>query len=235
MKTYFHERTAYRLSNEPVPDFFLQLDEHFDTKLVFVENLYAHPAVLLAESVCGRMADVEMYAFMLRDLRRRVTIGRGEDEKAAVLTRSYFLGLLGAMRALLDSCCATLAVLYELEINRVSRSFSNPDFWHQFVLVAPNVHRRYHPMRLFFNEIFRWQNETVLRVPPLVVLQGQHGHLPGREAQLKVADDAGFELPQMAMDPFKVNWIDPLELHSRWHPKLMALCEKVCQDLQACT
>lgn len=232
MKTYFYERTAYKLSNEPVPEFFLKLDEHFDAALVYDHDLYAHSSVLLAESVCSRMADVEMYAFLLEDTRKRTSIERKEDEKSAILTRSFLLGFLSASRALLDSCAVTLAILYELKIAKGDRSFVNGDFWHQLVLVAPAVHRRYHPLRLFFAEVMRWQHETVYRVPPLVVLQGQHGHLPGREAMLKVADDTAWELSQMAAEPHRVNWIDPLELYTRWKPRLLSLCEKVCQDLR---
>ncbi|MCC6169131.1 MAG: hypothetical protein IT329_18045 [Caldilineaceae bacterium] len=235
MKTYFYERTAYKLSSEPVPDFFLKLDEHFENKLAYDQNVYAHPSVLLAESVCGRMADVEMYAFLLEDVRKRNSLQRSEDEKAAVLTRSFLLGFLAAAKALLDSCAVTLALLYQLPINRSDRTFSSSDFWHQLVLTAPAVHRRYHPLRLFFGEVGRWPAETVYRIPPLVVLQGQYGHLPGREAQLKVADDGSMELPQMAKDPYRVNWIDPLELYTRWKPRLVALCEKVCQDIEAKT
>jgi hypothetical protein len=231
MKTYFYERTAYKLSNEPVPECFLKLDEHFDGALAYDHNLYAHRSVLLAESVCSRMADVEMYAFLLEDTRKRNSIERKEDEKAAILTRSFLLGFLSATRALLDSSAVTLAMLYELKIAKADRAFLNTDFWHQLVLVAPAVHRRYHPLRLFFNEIMRWQTETVYRVPPLVILQGQHGHLPGREVQLRVADDTAWELPQMAAEPHRVNWIDPLELYTRWKPRLLSLCEKVCQDL----
>ncbi len=233
MKTYFYERTAYKLSQEPVPEFFLKLDEHFDGALAYDHNLYAHRSVLLAESVCSRIADVEMYAFLLEDTRKRNSIERKEDEKAAILTRSFLFGFLGVSRALLDSCAVTLAMLYDLKIAKADRSFSNGDFWHQLVSVAPAVHRRYHPLRLFFAEVMRWQTETVYRVPPLVVLQGQYGHLPGgREAQLKVADDAAWELPQMAAEPHRINWIDPLELYTRWKPRLLALCEKVCLDIQ---
>jgi hypothetical protein len=232
MKTYFYERTAYKLSDEAVPECFLKLDDHFDVALAYDQNLYAQRSVLLAESVCSRMADVEMYAFLLEDTRKRNSIDRKEDEKAAILTRSFLLGFLCASRALLDSCAVTLAMLYELKIAKADRSFSNGDFWHQLVLVVPAVHRRYHPLRLFFNDVMRWQAETVYRVPPLVVLQGQYGHLPGREAQLKVADDTAYELTQMAAEPHRVNWIDPMELYTRWKPRLLSVCEKVCLDLQ---
>ncbi len=232
MKTLFYDRTAYKLSAEPVPNCFIKLDEHFDVHLAHEQNLSTHRCVLLAESVCSRMADIEMYAFLMEDVRKRNSIERKEDEKAAILTRSFLLGYLGACKALLDSCAVTLALLYELPLTQSERTFTNSDFWHQLVLLSPAVHRRYHPLRLFFNEIVRWYSETVYRIPPIMVLHGHYGHLPGREAQLKVVDESNIELEQMANEPFRVNWIDPLQLHTRWKPRLLSLCEKICHDIE---
>jgi hypothetical protein len=235
MKTQFYDRTAYSLSSEPVPNCFLKLDDHFDTFLTDRQQFATNRFVLLAESVCGRMADVEMYAFLLEDVRKRKSIDRQEDDRAAILTRSFLLGFLGACRGLLDSSAVTLATLYELPLSQSEQSFTNGDFWHQLVLNMPAVHRRYHPLRLFFNEILRWQHETVFRLPPLIALHGHYGHLPGRDAQLRVVDDINFNLEQLAHEPYGVNWIDPLELYARWKPRLLSLCEKVCQDIEKCS
>lgn len=231
MKTLFYERTAYKLSAEPVPDCFINLDTVFDARFAERSEFCTHPHVLLAESVCGRMADIEMYAFLMEDTRKRKSLERSEDERAAILTRSFMLGFLNACRGLLDSCAATLAHIYELPIARAERSFANPDFWHQLVLLAPAVHRRYHPLRLFFAEIMRWQSETVYRVPPLLMLHAHYGHLPGRDPQLRVIDEGVDELTALAHEPYAAQWIDPLHLYQRWRPQLLTLCEKVCHDL----
>ena len=235
MKTHFYDRTAYILSSEPVPDCFLALDEYFDSFMIERQQFVTNPHVLLAESVCGRMADVEMYAFLLEDVRKRETLERHEDDRAAILTRSFLLGFLSACRGLLDSSAVTLATLYELPLNRSEQSFTRGEFWHQMVLNIPAVHRRYHPLRLFFNEILRWQHETVYRLPPLLALHAHYGHLPGRDAQLRIVDDIDYELEQWAHEPYSVNWIDPLQLYARWKPRLIALCEKVCQDIETCS
>lgn len=235
MKTQFYDRTAYSLSSEPVPNCFLKLDDHFDSFLSERQQFATNRYVLLAESVCGRMADVEMYAFLLEDVRKRKSLDRQEDDRAAILTRSFLLGFLGACRGLLDSSAVTLATVYELPLSQAERSFTNGAFWHQLVLNVPAVHRRYHPLRLFFNEILRWQHETVYRLPPLVALHGHYGHLPGRDAQLRVVDDMNFDLEQLAQEPYGVTWIDPLQLYSRWKPRLLSLCEKVCQDIETCS
>ena len=94
MKTLFYDRTAYKLSSEPVPNFFIKLDDHFSTIFDEHQEIATNRNVLLAESVCARMADVEMYAFLMEDARKRNTIDRKEDEKAAILTRSFLLGFL---------------------------------------------------------------------------------------------------------------------------------------------
>jgi hypothetical protein len=232
MKTRFYDRTAYSLSSEPVPNCFLALDEYFDGIIIERQQIPLNHLVLLAESVCGRMADVEMYAFLLEDVRKRETLEREEDDRAAILSRSFLLGFISAARGLLDSSAVTLATLYDLPLNQSDQSFSSGDFWHQLVLHVPAVHRRYHPLRLFLNEVFRWQQETVYRLPPLLSLHAHYGHLPGRDAQLRVVDDINFNLEQLAHEPYSVNWIDPLQLYGRWKPRLLALCEKVCVDIE---
>jgi hypothetical protein len=232
MKTRFYDRTAYRFSTEQVPACFVKLDEYFDNIIIDRQQIPLNPYVLFAESVCGRMADVEMYAYLLEDARKRETLERTEDDRAAILTRSFLLGFIAASRSLLDSSAVTLSSLYVLPLERSDQSLGSGDFWHQLVLHVPAVHRRYHPLRLFINEVFRWQQETVYRLPPLLALHAHYGHLPSRDAQLRVVDDVNFDLDQLAQEPYSFNWIDPLQLYGRWQPRLLALCEKVCQDIE---
>jgi hypothetical protein len=232
MKTLFYDRTAYSLSSEPIPACFLKLDAYFDSYFDDRTEFAVHRNVLLAESVCGRMADIEMYAFLMEDTRKRNSLDRAEDDRASILTRSFMLGFLNACQGLLDSCAVTLAQIYELPLSHTERSFSNHDYWHQLILLVPAVHRRYHPLRLFFSEIFRWQREIVYRIPPLLVFHSVHGHLPGRDAQLKVVDEGIEELSQLAHEPYTAKWVDPLDLYQRWKPRLLTLCEKTCQDLE---
>lgn len=235
LKTRFYERTAYRFSDEPVPSCFMKLDDHFDARFPEANVASTHINVLLAESICSRMADLEMYAFLIEDVRKRHGLDKDSDVRGAIRTRSLFIGYLGVGRALLDSAAITLAILCKLPVSNTERTFVNSDFWHQLVTAAPNVHRRYHPMRLFFNEIMRWNNEMVLRVPPLMVSHQHFGQFSSREMHLRALDDPAVDWPQMLVEPTRLNWIDPLHLHDRWKPKLLSLCERICQDIEACT
>ena len=84
MKTFFYDRTAYSLSAEPVPSFFLKLDDVFDARFTEHGEFAVDRNVLLAESVCARMADVEMYAYLMEDVRKRTSLERKEEDRAAV-------------------------------------------------------------------------------------------------------------------------------------------------------
>jgi hypothetical protein len=246
MKTLFYERTAYQLSDEPVPSCFYMLDDYFETRFVSPQEAYTHLSVLVAESVCGRMADVEMYAFLMDDALRRfgglayaggstadiepiLNDKEEDDDRAAILIRSFFVGYLGACEALLDSGAIALTELYRLPLSRVEQRFDNSNFWHQLVVAAPNVHRRYHSQRLFFLEVMRWRDEAANRIPPIALLQG---YLERRSMHLQVIDGPSDELQPLGTEPRALRWIDPMELHRQWKPRLLDLCERLCQDIK---
>lgn len=237
MKTRFYERTAYRLSDEPVPNCFLKLDDHFDALFESGQGAPMSVGLALAESVCARMADVEMYAYLMQDAVKRhdlarENIGRDADVKAAVMGRSFFIGYLGAVRALLDSGATTLAILYQLPLSNAERTYASNAFWQQLVVNEPNVHRRYHAQRLFFNQALHWCNETASRIPPVSVLQYQFGEFSRRELLMQVVDDDSVGLEQLATHSYALHWSDPVDLHRRWKVKLLNLCEKLCRDIE---
>ena len=232
MKTYFYERTAYKLSDQPVPSCFMLIDEHFDQHFATFEDAFAHPCVIMAESICARMADLEMYAFLIEDARKRHAVDARGDEKATILTRSFFVGYLGAGRALLDAGAASLAGLYGLSLANSECTFANGDYWHQLVSIVPNVHRRYHPLRLFLTEFLRWSFETAHRIAPLTAVQQFFGRYAPRDQRFQVIDDPDANLAHLVNMPATTHWIDPLRLHDRWKPQFMSLCDKLCVDLE---
>ncbi len=231
MKTYFYDRTAYRLSEQAVPSCFIRVDEVFDARFATFEEADAHPCVAMAESLCARMADVEMYAFLMEDARRRHSVDAKGDDKTSILTRSFLVGYFGAGRALLDVAAGTLASLYHLPMGMAEANFGNGDFWHQLVSNAPNVHRRYHALRLFVTEFWRWSSETAHRIPPLGSAQHHFGRYAPREQRLQVLDEP-VGLADLVAVPHTARWVDPLRLHDRWKPQFLTLCDKVCTDLE---
>lgn len=246
MKTLFYERTAYHLSQEPVPNCFFMLDEYFDNLFATIQEAYTHSSVLLAEMICGRMADIELYAFLVDDARNRnephlqsdnsrADIARltheqdSESMKGAILLRTYWIGYLAACKSLLDTAACALTELYELPLELSDQKLEGSEFWHKLVLVAPNVHRRYHSRRLFYNEIIKWADEIVHRLPPIALLEG---HLMRQSTRLEVITQPTPDLHGMITDPHSLGWRNPLELHRSWKPNLLDLCERLCQDIE---
>lgn len=247
MKTYFYERTAYKLSDEPVPNCFFVLDDHFDIQFATVQDAYMNRAVQLGEMVCGRMADIEVYAFLIADAHRRhvrpgelagsmadieavMSTNSPDSNTAAILIRPFLFGYLSACKYLLDTSAITLAKLYNLPIDVPEQRFDNPDFWHQLVSVVPNVHRRYHSQRIFFNEVTQWRNEAPNRIPPLALLQG---NLARRSLHVQLIDEPLDNLGKIQAEPLAISWLDPLDLHKHWKPRLLTLCERLCKDIAA--
>lgn len=234
MKTDFYQRTAYKLSNTPVPDCFLKLDDHFDRVLpgALPRGAATHVSVLLAENICARMAEVEMYAFLIEDARKRPRLGYEGEADAAILTRAYFVAYLGAARATLDSLAGALATIYELGLPRNECTFASTTFWQVLVERFPNVHRRYHTQRIFFNEVFRWCNETRDRIVPLDVVYTALGHISTRDSHTKMLDESETDYLALAYNRTTFKWIDPLELHDRWKGQFLGVCERLCKEIE---
>ncbi|MFM7172219.1 MAG: hypothetical protein ACKO4U_04180 [Caldilinea sp.] len=232
MRTRFYERTTYQLSDQPVPSCFIRLDERFDQQFATYEEALASACVVMAESLCARMADVEMYAFLIEDARKRHKVDPQAEEKAPLLTRSFWVGYLGACRALLDTGASILAGLYALPLTPASMTFASSEFWHQLVATRPQVHRRYHPLRLLLTEILRWSTESAHRIPPIGVVEAQFGRYAPRENRLRFLEEPSFTLAEMNQPTLSARWVDPLTLHDRWKPQLMLLCEKLVVDLE---
>ena len=169
---------------------------------------------------------------MSEEARKRHTVDARGDDKATILTRSFRVGYLGAGRALLDGAAAALTALYNLPLGPAEATFANGDFWHQLVANMPNVHRRYHPLRLFVTEFLRWSFETAHRLVPLGVAQNYFGKFAPREQRLQMLDDGQTTLAHLGELSAHARWVDPLRLHDRWKPQFMTLCEKVCVDLE---
>jgi hypothetical protein len=235
MKTDFPQRTAYHLSDKPVPDCFLRLDEHFERVLpgALPRGAATHVAVLLAESICARMAEVELYAFLIEDARKRPRLDTEGDANAAILTRAYFVAYLGACRALLDSLAGALVNIHEMGLPRNERTFASPHFWQVLVERSPNVHRRYQTQRIFFNEVFRWCNEVQERVVPLEVVYTAFGHYSTRDSHTRVLDENETDYLALAYNRGAFNWVDPLQIHDRWKTQFLTLCERLCKEIES--
>ena len=120
MKTSFYNRTAYspRLLNITVPQCFIELDDYFDT-LFQTTTGSAQLVVILAENLCRRLADVELFAQYISEAQRE-----SDTFQAAILIGTFLVAYFNACKSLMDAGAITLAKVYNLNLKNKEMDFS---------------------------------------------------------------------------------------------------------------
>ena len=111
MRTLFYNRTPYVRLKQRVPECFIELDCYFGE--IFqsgTEILQKH--TILAENICHRMADVEVYAEYISEELKRNNAGQ-----AAIYIGTLLVGFFTACKSLLGAGAIALNEIYQLEID----------------------------------------------------------------------------------------------------------------------
>jgi hypothetical protein len=234
MKSSFYNRTAYILPNMPaVPQCFRKLDEYFDTKFTSAFSAMTNPSVILAENLCRRMADVELYANYISEAQKGLNTLSG-----AILIGTLLVGYFTACKSLLDAGSITLAKVYNLTLTNREMDFSKSKFWRQLDKEAgATISGRYAPFKGLFNEIVDWRDSAVHRITPFTLT-----HSPGdpfivpRETQvIKMVAKPDVNISTVVASPQSVAWVEPLHYHKQWQSQLIEFCKEVCLDIRSQT
>lgn len=232
MKTWFYNRTAYVLLDVPVPKCFTDLDEHFDTRFTTSSGML-HQSVTLAENLCRRMADVELYASYISDAQQNPNTFRG-----AILIGTLLVGYFSACKSLLDAGAITLARVYNLTLTNKQMDFSKPKFWKLLEEGAGSVViGRYTPFKGLFKDIVDWRDSAVHRLTPFAVTHGSgHPDKVSREKmEIKMIAQPDAEISMIVKAPKSVPWVEPLYYHKQWQIQLIEFCKEVCLDIRSQT
>lgn len=233
MKTWFYNRTGYTLPNMPtVPRCFTELDEYFDTRFT-TSSALTHPSVILAENLCRRMADEELYASYISD-----TLKSPDTFKGAILIGTLLVGYFTACKSLLDAGAITLAKIYNLTLTHKGMDFSKPKFWKQLKQETGQViPDRYAPFRPLFDEIIEWRDAAVHRLTPFVITHspGAPGKVPREKMEIKMVDQPDAEVSTVVKAPKNIRWVEPLHYHRKWQSQLIEFCKEVCLDIRSQT
>jgi hypothetical protein len=229
VKTSFYNRTAYLFVGVPVPDCFLQLDKHFDTRFTTVN--ITHPSVILAENLCRRMADAEFYAHSISEALKNPNAFHGAN-----LIGTLLVGYFTACKSLLDAGSITLAKVYGLTLTNKEMDFSKPKFWKELDKEAgPTVNSRYAPFKGLFKEVINWRDSAVHRLTPFVVVHtaGKPDKAPREKMEIKMVSQPDAGVSMVVKAPKSIQWVEPLYFHNKWQSQLRDFCEEVCSDIKA--
>jgi hypothetical protein len=231
MKTLFYSRTAYslKLPNITVPQCFIELDNYFDTLFQTTSGL-TQGAVILAENLCRRLADVELFAQYISEAQRK-----SNTFQAAVLIGTFLVAYFNACKPLLDAGAITLAKIYNLNIKNKEMDFSKRIFWQQLEKqIGSTVIDRYTPFNSLFSEIVKWRDAAVHRLTP-IVLTHSPGHpekVPREKLEIKMVDQPDTDISVIVKKAKDIRWIKPLDCHKQWREHLLDFCEQVCLDIR---
>ena len=233
MKTSFYNRTGYLLPNMPaLPKCFEELDDYFDARFKTAGAL-THPSVVLAENLCRRMADAELYAKQICEAQKGVNTFR-----AAIFIGSLLVGYFTSCKSLLDAGAITLATLYNLTLTNKEMDFSRPRLLKQLKQeTGPVVHGRYSSFQDLFDEIIKWRNSAVHRITPFVVTHspGPPDKVSREKIEIKMVAKPDVGISTIVISPKSVQWVEPLHFHRKWQNQLINFCKEVCLDIRSQT
>lgn len=234
MKTYFYNRTAYSLNlpNMTPPQCFIELDEYFGTLFTTSAGL-ANESVRLAENLCRRIADVELYAHYISEAQK------GPNTfKAAILVGTFLVGYFNSCKSLLDAGAITLAKVYNLNLKNKEMDFSKSIFWRQLEnQTGPVIKERYASFKSLFNEVIKWRNAAVHRITPFVITHspGEPDKVPREKMEIKMVAQSDADISLVVKGARSIQWVEPLHYHKKWLSQLIEFCKEVCLDIRSQT
>jgi len=232
MKTWFYNRTAYKLLNIPVPKCFTELDEYFD-RLFSGSGAMLHPSVTLVENLCRRMADVELYASYISEAQKSP-----DTFKGAILIGTLLVGYFNACKSLIDAGAIALATVYNLNLPNKEMDFSKSKFWKQLnEKTGPIIVDRYKAFGSLFKEIIVWRDAAVHRLTPFVVTHSpdEPSKVPREKKKIKMVAQPDTEISTVVKATKSISWVDPLHYHRQWKSQLLNFCNDVCVDIRGQT
>jgi hypothetical protein len=212
-----------------VPECFIELDNYFDTLFQTTVGL-TQEVVILAENLCRRLADVELFAQYISGAQRK-----SDTFQAAILIGTFIVAYFNACKSLLDAGAITLAKIYNLNLKKKEMDFSKRIFWRQLEKqLGPIVVDRYAPFNSLFSEIVKWRDAAVHRLTPFVITHspGSPEKVPREKLEIKIADQPDTDISVIVKRAKDIRWIEPLDCHKQWREQLLDFCEQVCLDIR---
>lgn len=232
MVSSFYYRTAYILLDIPVPECFINLDKYL-WELFSPNPPFLNVSAILAENLCRRMADIELYASYISEAQKNP-----DAEKGTILVGTFLVGYFTACKSLFDAGAITLARVYNLNLKNKEMDFSNSKFWKRLDgEVRPTIITRYAPFKPLSNEIVKWRNAAIHRMTPLVIMHSpdRPDMVPREKVEIKMVNQPDAAISTIAKALKDVQWVEPLYYHRQWQSQLIEFCKEVCLDIRSQT
>lgn len=260
MKTVFHTRSAYIFlpGENRTPECFLKLDEYFDMKIpenTGPSKILEFPLVSLAGNLCYRMADIDLYAFLIHDLlndtyelwNERSPTHRNIHKKT-MLASSLLISYFSSCKSLFDAGAIALNQLYSLGLKNKEQDFGKTKFKE---ILGKKSQFDCNPHFSLVKEIIKWRDCGIHRMPPSVIpvenrLFPDSSGKGFRICLIGTTQKGSDELEgPINLDEFlkaienndsqmkkKLGFSQLLDLHEEWRPKFIEFCILICDEIK---
>ena len=152
--------------------------------------------------------------------------------ESVILISSYLVGYFSSCKSFLDSLTIALNDIYELQLSNKEKDFSKNNFWNELSNIDPQIKDKYYSFNTLYREVIVWRDASVHRVTPFVVL---HSPTPPEQTSRKLQSIKLYSDPNQfgvtKIDKNKV-WYEVLELHHKWYPSFIKLCDIIIEDIK---
>lgn len=228
MKTLFYKRTAYESLNRQVPKCFIELDDYFGKTFKAGSEIF-QSSTRLAENLCHRMADVELYADYISE-----EVKRDNAFKAAINIGTLLVGFFTSCKSVLDAGAMALNMVYKLNLPERQQDFGKPELMRELKKkTRTEVYKRYRIYDSFIKEAIGWRDSAVHRHTPFCIVHQNHSNSPREQQEIKLANQLDADINDIARKSATIEWVEPLHQYNKWYSSLVAFCADVCTDIQS--
>lgn len=230
MKTLFYKRTPYERLNQQVPKCFIELDHYFDKIFQAGSEILQKPT-RLAENLCHRIADVEVYADYISE-----ELKRSDAFQAAIYIGTLLVGFFTSCKSVLDAGAIALNEIYNLGLTEKEQDFGKTRLLNKLKSqTGVVIYNRYLAYKSLIKEIVAWRDSAVHRHTPFCIVHGHPVRTPRDKQEIKLANQLDADIYTLAKKSANIEWVEPLHHYNRWHSDLLAFCGDICLDIRSQT
>ncbi len=232
MKTHFYYRSLLNELNIEIPEYFLQLDEFYDSVCSNMKVAYQEYDLQYSENIARRYADIKYYDKLIKNEYN----DNINPFMASLRISSLLVGFYNSIKSFIDAIAITLNNILALNLKPIDTDLCRKQIWKS---LPKNIKIKYEPYKLFFNEVKNYRNAAAHRLSPNVVVCGptsaRQGKFPNeinrKDVELRLIDSPDNDV-NVLFDENNIKWISPLLHLEKWNSNLNKLGKLIIDDIQ---
>lgn len=232
MKTHFYNRTLLNELRIKIPEYFLRLDEFYDSKCSNMKMAYQEFGLKYPENIARRYADIKYYS-------KLINIEYKDNSNpfiASLRISSLLVGFYNSIKSFIDAIAITLNDILGLKLKPIDRDLCRKQIWKH---LPKSIKEKYEPYISFFEDVKNYRNAASHRFYPNVMVCGptsarldkSPNEIKREEVEIRLIDNPDND-SNILFDKDNIKWISPLLHIEKWNSNLEELGSLIIYDIQ---